>query len=310
MVFVLVAIGALHTLGSKRLVSMATGTDQLGMAAQQREAAEIVVKPDIGLPVGAVMAAPTRLAKLAFMYILGRMAGGAFDGQLQFASRTGMAGLAFRLGVLSGQGELRHRVVIEVGQFPRRFHMAPRAVHAVSALVRIICGMAAEAGGRRLDQLCRLLVASLAGGRAMGTLQREFGQPVMVEAGLFPVARVMARCAISAVLPLVCVITRVAGVAGARGMLVGIPLTVAPCTGCLGMATDQGKSGSRMIESCRAPSGGCVARCAICTPASLVGIVARMATDAGSGDTFPALTSMARHASRLPMCAGKRKTSS
>lgn len=61
----------------------------------------------------------------------------------------------------------------------------------------------------------------------MRALQRKLGHPVMIEAGLLPAARGVARCAVGTVRALVAVVAGVAGDAGAGRMLVGIPRPVA-----------------------------------------------------------------------------------
>lgn len=165
-----------------------------------------------------------------------------------------MARLAFRLGVLSGEGKAGHRVVIEIDCLPGRDLMAPCTVLAVTALVDVIGGMAAKASGGGLCHLGRLLVASLAAGSAVRALEWEACHPVMIEVDLAPPTRGVTAGTVSPIGTLVAIVAGMTGIAAARWVLVGVTGTVAPRTGCRSVTADQRKTCGRMIESGSAPA--------------------------------------------------------
>lgn len=105
--------------------------------------------------------------------------------------------------------------------------MTTRAVLPICALVRVVCGVAAEAGDGRLCDLGRLLVATGARGKAMGTFQRERGHRVVIEANLPPARRDMAGSAIGAVLPLMGIVPGMARRADAGRVLLHVARAMA-----------------------------------------------------------------------------------
>lgn len=206
-----------------------------------------------------------------------------------------MARLAFRLGVLSGQGKAGHRIVIEIDRLPGRNLVASRAVLAVTALMDVIGGMAAKAGRWGLRHFRRLLVARRARGCTVSPLQWEAGHPAMIEADLAPAARGVAASAVGTIGTLVTIVAGVASEAAARWVPFGITGAMTSCTGCRCVTADQWKARGCMIERGRAPARSGMARSAIRAAAAAMGIILGMAGIAGGGQVLPALAGMAAH---------------
>jgi hypothetical protein len=118
----------------------------------------------------------------------------------------------------------------------------------------------------------------------------------MIEAGLFPAARVVATGAIGAILALVRIIPGMTSKAGARRVLVGVSGPVARSAGGIGMAADQREPCGTVIECCRLPVAGIMATCAVGTAAALVSIIAGVASDTAGAKALPALADMAAKA--------------
>ena len=304
---VLVAGRAGQPFGRKALVRMTGHAGQGHMFAQQRELGQIMVEPDPFFPAFSIVASPAICAEPPGMRIFLGVAGAALAGKLHFQRRLGVTSFTLGGRVFSGQGKLCHRVVVERDLLPVSLIVALGAILAIAALVGIVSRMAGKTGVWRLGDLWWLLVTSLALGRAVRAFQRKLGR-VMVEAGLLPVAGIVATAAIGPVRSLVAVILRMAGKAGPGWVLVGISGPVTPGAGRGGMPTNQRKTCCRMVERRGPPRCGAVARSAIGAAASLVSIILGVAADASCRKILPTLSGMAAHAGLLGMGSGQRKS--
>jgi len=288
-----VATCASDALGREAHVRVAILAFQRRVLSQQREARQFVIEAHIALPVAALVATATLRAELARMHVILLVTRSAFGRELELIGRARMAGFAFCQRVLSGEGKAGQRVMVEIDLLPAAFGVAAPAVLPATAFVRVLRLMAAETGCRRLHKLGRLLVAGLAGGLAMGALEREIGHPVMVEADLVPRTRRVAGFALGTVPALMGIVLRMTGEAAARGMFAGIARAVTSRARSCRVPADQRESRALVIERHRAPGRSRVTAGAIRAPAAAMDVVLRVAGDATLAEALPALPRMA-----------------
>lgn len=274
------------------------------MFSKQREAGQIMIKSHAAGPGFGIVTATALRTELAGVRILFCVAAAAFGRQFKLIRRLCVACFAARHCVLSGQRELGHRVVIKTDRFPVCWSVALRAVLPVTAFVGVIRCMAAIAADWRFHDLGGLLVTSFASRRAMGSLERELGHPVMIKTGLPPTARAVAAGAIGTILTFVAIIFGMTADTGPCGVLVGVAWPVALGAGGSGVAPDQRKSGCRMVECRRTPGSSSVARGTVGAAIAAMGVVAGMARIAGGRQVLPALSSVAAHAALAAMRSG------
>lgn len=191
------------------------------------------------------------------------------------------------------QGELGHRVVIEIDFLPVAFGMAARAIFAVAAFVGIVLGMASIAGQRRAGLAWRLDMAAFARRLPMRAAQGKFGHRIVIEPDLRPDPGGVAVLAFDAIGTVVGIVSRMTGIAPARGMAFGIAGPVAGFTSRRGVSARQGKSGAIVIEGNGRPAGGTMARSAIRAPGAAVAIVLPVAIDALCSSPLPHLSLVA-----------------
>mgnify|MGYP007068605524 CR=1 FL=1 len=253
---VLVTIGACGSLRSECSVRMAFHALDLGMLAQQGEAAERMIEADVRFPIRTVVAAAACGSKLAGMNIIRPMAGCALHRELELVGWGSVAGFAAHGCMRALQGKPSHLVMVETGELPPALLVATRAVVPISALVRIVGGMTSDAGRRGLLRLRRLLVASTTGRRPVRAAKREARHRIVVEADLLPTGRGVTGGAVGAVLALVHVIGGVAAAARPHRMLPDIARAMtARATGCR-MGPQQGKARTGMVERGLLPGRG------------------------------------------------------
>ena len=103
-----------RSLDREGLVGMAAGAGHLGMFAQQREAGQVMIEPNLDQPASGAVTASAFGAESGLVDIVLEVARRTLAVQLELAGWPGVACLAPRGGVLVGQRESGHRVVIEV----------------------------------------------------------------------------------------------------------------------------------------------------------------------------------------------------
>lgn len=137
----------------------------------------------------------------------------------------------------------------------------------------------------------------------MGAPQGKRHNLIMVETNLLPIAGSVAGRAIGTILSLVHILFRVTGGTGAGRMFVDI---ARPMTGRAGrrcMAAHQRKPRCRVVKTDGGPSRRSMTAGTIRPAAAFVCIVLCVTGHASAAQSLPALTRMARHAGRAPMCA-------
>jgi hypothetical protein len=167
-------------------------------------------------------------------------------------ARCFVARLARRRAMSSGQRKLRF-VVVKECLGPLRIGMTCHAVFAQFAFVNIILLVARQAGGICLFGIQRPGVTLITRQRRMTTGQRKFGELVVVERVVFPVARVVTRVAAIAVIALVGVILLVATYACHGNVAIAIRLGVASVTACRAVLVKQREPSLRVIVVWHAP---------------------------------------------------------
>lgn len=278
------------------------------MPTDKRESTEVVIEAYLACPGGAVVTAGAIVAEPAAVWVILRMTRCAFDGDPRLFARSRMAILAPGSGMCTLQREARHRIMIECYCFPSRFSVAPGAVSSIAAVVFVVCRVTAETGRSGLDHPGRLSVTGFACGIAVCSPQGEVGHPVMIEIGLAPCSSGVARCAVSAVLAAMRVVSGVAGKTGPRWVLIGVASTVATRATGRGVPTVQREAGAGMIKGRRAPGCGRVALAAIGSAAATMRIIAGMACHATCSQPSPALSGVTRQAAEAAVRPGKSKS--
>lgn len=127
--------------------------------------------------------------------------------------------------------------------------MAACAIGSELALVNIVVRVTADASDGKFHDARRLFVTGAAHERLMSPAQREPCHRVVVEAGLLPVAAIVAPRAVGAIAALVNIVLHMTGCAGAGRPFDCVPGTVTRCASRAGMSSKQWESGIRvMIE--------------------------------------------------------------
>lgn len=220
------------------------------------------------------MAAFTALTELTSMNIVARMTTHASTACLYFSIyRRVVAVGTGQLRVRAVQLEIRLRIVVEGPKPPAVWIVTGLTVGPERLFVRIVLGVAVIAlGGRILE--CRRHVTLLARRHGMQPYQREFRQTV-IECNLCaPPAFIVALRALLALLPVVHVITRMAGITGGFE-LVGIEVAlVTTLAADLGVTPAQRIFGVPVVvERDGLPTRFLVAAVALATEAALVPVV-------------------------------------
>ena len=183
-----------------------------------------------------------------------------------------MAFDAFDGLVCAEQPVVRVPVMIEHGFRPVIVVVAGIAVVTIVLVVFVVFEMAGDAC-LVLFILERIFgVAVIASCLGVLALERKFGVPGVIEAGVVPVSGIVALLAFLAASTLVRVVLGVTAIAGRRRVLVG-RVFMAIETRSLFVLAEQGIVGRLMIEACFFPLGGLVTLATVRAERLLVGIV-------------------------------------
>lgn len=179
----LMAAHALSALPDKRKIRMAAFTGHGRMPAQQRERRQIVIKTDLMLPAGFVMAAFTGRIQRALVHIILAMALGALRRWDGFMNIVLMALFASHFGMRTAQDKIGF-VMIETTIAPALNVVALGTFLAVLAKMHVIMLMTTVAGTRQVCGDGTALMAGRTAERLMRAFEFEVGVALVIEIGL------------------------------------------------------------------------------------------------------------------------------
>lgn len=304
MVVCLVAGAALCGRPPVPLVGMALLAAHRCMQADQGEASQIVVEPNLVTPPGFPVTSRTIPTHTPRMDVVCLMATEAVFGEFLSLDAGGVTSMARKLFVLAIQSVLMLAGVVVLQRLPAGGLVASGAVVTKPSGMGVLCRVATMAGFRQFGLQIAAFVAGMAGNLAMLAFQPEAGFLQMIEAGVFPTHRAMAILAGYPARTPVHVIGRVAGVAGC-GRPFERRVAVTGNTGDFVVSAQQGKPGFPVVETSRLEGLDIVALRAVRAELSKVNIICFVATDTGLGRVAMLLSGLvtggAGHRSMCPL---------
>ena len=270
--------GGASTVGiMKRGRGVATIARERGVGAEQREARDVVVEPNLGRPAGRHVAGGTAIAELSFVHVVRGMARAAISGQ-RLGEIASVARVAGKLPMAGRQREAGLGLVIEQHGIPVEVVVATTAIGAEAAFVRVVFAVAGiavaateifEVGGAMTVPAVQTFMAADEG---------EARDGHVVEADLGPVCRAVTVCALGAVTAFVYIVVTVTARAGPAD-LGEIAVLMAGVTFDRDVPTREPEAGRAVVEQRVTPVVRLVAGAAVVAEMARVYVVLSMAAD-------------------------------